>query len=296
MKVLVAIDQSTHSIAALDQLAVLVGADQMDIELTEVVVPMPTYDFSGVGFPMDVPLLVTEQRDAVSEALNRLADQHKDQFRSIKTTVAVGPPGFELTRHAQESNADLIVTGAVGHSALERVLLGSVSDHVATHAECSALVTRSSDDASQGEQGKLTYRILIAVGNPTSDDLFLDWIDRIAVPESTKLHLVHVQEIMTFYRQDILLRARGYLDQAKDAASDHLEALRQKYVDKGFAAETCLVESEHVGRAIVEQADALDCQLVVTGDSHQSAWDRIVLGSVSRHVLHHSPTSVLIVR
>ena len=42
--------------------------------------------------------------------------------------------------------ADLIVLGAVGHSMVSRMLLGSVSDRVATHAKCSVLVVRPPGD------------------------------------------------------------------------------------------------------------------------------------------------------
>lgn len=42
--------------------------------------------------------------------------------------------------------ADLIGPGAVGHSMVSRMLLGSVSDRVATHAKCSVLVVRPPGD------------------------------------------------------------------------------------------------------------------------------------------------------
>mgnify|MGYP001819581146 CR=1 FL=1 len=41
---------------------------------------------------------------------------------------------------------DLIVLGATGHSMVSRMLLGSVSDRVATHAKCSVLVVRAPAD------------------------------------------------------------------------------------------------------------------------------------------------------
>ena len=38
--------------------------------------------------------------------------------------------------------ADLVVIGAKGHSQIDRILLGSTSDYVATHSHCSVLVVR----------------------------------------------------------------------------------------------------------------------------------------------------------
>jgi hypothetical protein len=47
---------------------------------------------------------------------------------------------------SKQIDADLIVMGAVGHSMVSRMLLGSVSDNVATQAKCSVLVVRPQED------------------------------------------------------------------------------------------------------------------------------------------------------
>jgi nucleotide-binding universal stress UspA family protein len=47
---------------------------------------------------------------------------------------------------------------------------------------------------------------------------------------------------------------------------------------------------------IVEAADEFKPNLVVVGSHGYSAWERLILGSVSDSVVHHVPCSVLIVR
>ena len=61
---------------------------------------------------------------------------------SIETLVSEGHPGSTIVNTAKERDIDLIVIGAVGHSTIDRMLLGSVSAFVATHASCSVLVVR----------------------------------------------------------------------------------------------------------------------------------------------------------
>lgn len=47
-----------------------------------------------------------------------------------------------ICKHAQETQADLVVVAAHGASALDRMLIGSVSERVVRHAGCSVLVVR----------------------------------------------------------------------------------------------------------------------------------------------------------
>ena len=56
--------------------------------------------------------------------------------------MAKGSPAQKILEVARDRQADLIVMGTVGMSAVERVLLGSVSDHVSRQAPCPVLLVR----------------------------------------------------------------------------------------------------------------------------------------------------------
>jgi nucleotide-binding universal stress UspA family protein len=47
-----------------------------------------------------------------------------------------------VVRIAEEIHADAIVVGSHGRTGLERLFLGSVSEHVVRHAHCPVLVVR----------------------------------------------------------------------------------------------------------------------------------------------------------
>jgi nucleotide-binding universal stress UspA family protein len=53
-----------------------------------------------------------------------------------------GDPGSSIAAAAEAEGADLIVVGTRGRSGAERMLLGSVSDHVVRNAGCPVLVVR----------------------------------------------------------------------------------------------------------------------------------------------------------
>ena len=59
----------------------------------------------------------------------------------IDTVVRQGSPVAEITRFAEESNADLIAIGSQRHPFLDRLLLGSVAKAIAADGRWSVLVT-----------------------------------------------------------------------------------------------------------------------------------------------------------
>ena len=61
-----------------------------------------------------------------------------------------GDPGGSIAAAAEAEGADLVVVGTRGRSGAERMLLGSVSDHVVRHAGCPVLVVRPSTRHADG--------------------------------------------------------------------------------------------------------------------------------------------------
>lgn len=62
--------------------------------------------------------------------------------REAAAEVRIGDPAHELVALAEERHADLILVGARGLSLIERLVVGSVADHVVKFASCSVLVAR----------------------------------------------------------------------------------------------------------------------------------------------------------
>lgn len=74
------------------------------------------------------------------EALRkRLSDS---KYEAIKVTIAIGDPGHEIVRCAEEIKADLIILPSHGRTGAKRLLIGSVADRVARLSHCPVLVLR----------------------------------------------------------------------------------------------------------------------------------------------------------
>ena len=65
---------------------------------------------------------------------------------SAEFLIWTGDPGNALVSAAEAEHADLLVVGTRGRSGAERMLLGSVSDHLVHHAGCPVLVVRPGKD------------------------------------------------------------------------------------------------------------------------------------------------------
>ena len=72
--------------------------------------------------------------------LANAADQ-ADEMK-LDQKLEFGDPGKMITRTASEGDYDIIVMGSHGHGAIERFLLGSVSDHVIHYANRSVLIIK----------------------------------------------------------------------------------------------------------------------------------------------------------
>ncbi len=118
-------------------------AEQAKAQVTLLAV-LPAPDVVPVG-PLSGYVVLTPPStgsDAVraEELVDRLATGNP----RVKTTckVATGHISETICEVAKSSCVDLIVVGARGISAARRLLLGSISDRVAHHANCPVIIWR----------------------------------------------------------------------------------------------------------------------------------------------------------
>lgn len=68
-------------------------------------------------------------------------------IKEPKILIDYGSPKAKIPKDiAQKYRADLILCGATGLNAVERFLIGSVSEHIVRYSNCDVLVVRTSKD------------------------------------------------------------------------------------------------------------------------------------------------------
>lgn len=93
---------------------------------------------------------VDQARRERESHLVKIVRAARDAGVTAEFLVWDGDPGGSIAAAAEAENADLVVVGTRGRSGAERMLLGSVSDHVVRHAECPVMVVHPSNSPGDG--------------------------------------------------------------------------------------------------------------------------------------------------
>jgi nucleotide-binding universal stress UspA family protein len=135
MKILLAIDDSEYSDAAI-QLA----AAQIRPEKTQVLVISVAYPEEDIEKQQHQLGCLRDVVDTAAERLRKVGFQVEAEV----ITVDEGDVRDAILDVATKWDADLIVVGSHGSQGVRHFLLGGVSENVARHAPCSVLVVRPS--------------------------------------------------------------------------------------------------------------------------------------------------------
>ncbi len=147
MRILIAIDGSEYGEAAVDEIARRHSPGDSEVRVISVVnPPMPLSAESlatSAGYHGELEKIEREgARRAIKKAVARLRRSLKGGSMKITSAILAGAPKRVILEEAEAFGADLIAVGSHGHGALERFLLGSVSQSVALHAKCSVEIVR----------------------------------------------------------------------------------------------------------------------------------------------------------
>jgi len=149
MKILLAVDGSSCSDAAVEEigrrpwpqgsLVKVLNAFELPLAATPEGWAIPQSYYRE----MDVAVR-TQARSIVERALAQLR-KIENRTITIDGQFIPGSPRAVILEEAESWGADLIVVGSHGYGRWERLLLGSVSQSVVSHAKCSVEVVRCSN-------------------------------------------------------------------------------------------------------------------------------------------------------
>jgi nucleotide-binding universal stress UspA family protein len=143
MKVLLAVDGSPFSDAAVEEVASRPWPAGTEVKLLHVA----ERPLIPVTEPWALPDNYFEEMDrAAQEHARATIEKAKSRMAAadvkVTTEIVEGYPKHAIVDEAQKWGADLTVVGSHGYRGLTRLLLGSVSQAVASHAPCSVEIVR----------------------------------------------------------------------------------------------------------------------------------------------------------
>jgi nucleotide-binding universal stress UspA family protein len=134
MKVLLAIDDSTFSETAAQEIIQQMRPDSTEVRIVHAV-PLA---LSNEALKHGQDLVVRAEQALSNAGFN------------VSSAVLEGDPRVAVIDYAAQWNADLIVVGSHGRTGLGRFLMGSVAESIARHTHCSIEIVRPSARRPQG--------------------------------------------------------------------------------------------------------------------------------------------------
>jgi nucleotide-binding universal stress UspA family protein len=143
MRILLAIDDSRFSQAAIETVIEQARPQDTDVRILHVVESPPLLVAREMGgYEPALETALESQKQNAEALVMKAAELLRARGLKVAAALEVGDPKSKILDVAEEWRADLIVVGSHGRRGFERFLMGSVSDAVARHAKCSVQIVR----------------------------------------------------------------------------------------------------------------------------------------------------------
>ena len=297
MKILVPIDGSKYSQAALDFIAsrATLSGTEPEVELLNVQLPLPARALRSVGRAVANEYHEAEAQKVLKPAVAALKKAGLDP----QARYLVGHVAETIAARADKFDADLVVIGSHGHGALAGLVVGSTVSGVLARTTHPLLVLRGTQALPPD-----TLKVGIAVdGSKYGLAAARYVIDHRplfgATPKVSLLHVVPdlvgaMMPSMEGMALPVLSteEVKAQQDRAFEAAVAPVRAMLEK---EDFTVEAvCLVGNP--GDELSDYAKKKRLDVLVLGSHGYGAFKAAVLGSVATRVAAHCGTPLLLIR
>lgn len=238
--------------------------------------------------------VVSRNREELAREVERL----RTLGTKVEGKLLSGSVFNELVDAALQSDARLMIVGAVGHGVAHRLVLGSVAERVAETSTLPTLVVRPESRLGTWLRGEHGLKILAGYDFSAAGDAALRWINQMQELGPCEISVVHID-----WPPDEARRI-GYhgplpLTENPEEIQNFLERDLSERVAMLLPPERVTITVEpgwgHPEGYLFEMAHRKDVDLVVVGTHRRHGLGRLRFGSVSRTVLHHATATVAVV-
>jgi nucleotide-binding universal stress UspA family protein len=247
-----------------------------------------------VSNPVVLEAAILQRRGDLDDEAQRL----REMGTQVDEKFVSGSAFDELVTAAKKSKARFIVVGAVGHGVARRLLVGSVAERTAETSHIPTLVVRPGGRLGSWIRGERPLKVLVGYDFSAASDSALDWVNQlrgIGQCQSTVLYsswppdearrlghqgplplAVNPKKIQKVLERDLTERVATFLPEQEVTA----------IVEPGWGTPEGY---------LFEIASKRHVDLIVVGTHQRHGVGRVLLGSVSRAILHHAKMTVAVV-
>lgn len=235
---------------------------------------------------------IESSRATASGACARLKLEHPEW--RIQARAFGDSPGWRIVKEAEAFQADLVVLGSHGRSALEKFFLGSVAQKVAAEARCSVRIARPRKHSDP------PLRIMVAVDGSSDSQEAVDHIVRREWMSAVEFRVITVidSKLETGIAWSGVHAARWVKadDRSRnDWAKRPAEHAASSLLPMGRRVETRVLEGDPK-QLILREAGAWPADCIFLGARGLHHGNRLFLGSLASAVAARAHCTVEIVR
>ncbi|NUR74442.1 MAG: universal stress protein [Hamadaea sp.] len=290
--VVAGVDGSPASLAAARYAAHL--AELRDAPLSLVYgLQIPAYGYLPIGvadrYAVDDQAMRADADTMLASVVKQLTEDHPAVGDISARAVSGGAAAvlLEESRHAQ-----VTVVGCRGLGGFTELLLGSVSAQVAAHAHGPVVVVRPPITVGSGPEQPpmpppLDGPIVVGVDSSTGAQIALKW-----AVEEARLRNAAIIAVYAFP----IGRGEPYNEVRQDeAAAEQIlfDAVSPWLHQPGVDIETRTIAAQNVEKAMIDQT--IRAGLTVVGSRGGGGFAGLLLGSVSRALVHHAHGPVAVI-
>ncbi|HWD38607.1 MAG TPA: universal stress protein [Fimbriimonas sp.] len=293
MRILIPVDNTDRHRAVFDCLLSMKFSDP-EIKLLNVVAPLPAVDSAYQAIAsIDTQAMIDALREGGQAALDVASDDAQGKGLATTTLLAYGYPSSTIAETANSSVTDLIAFGAAPKGKMGRFFAGSVTHNLASAADQSLLVVRTSYHAKDK---------VSAVFATDHSDYANRCLEKLLAWKPAGLAHVQVLTAYESYGYELIQAGNTEVVTAdevdrlvKNRLCEKSEAVANRFREAGILADVSLVNTD-IRSAIAATMAMTGADLLILGAKGHSMWERMMIGSTAVHELSAEPYSILVIR
>ncbi len=222
---------------------------------------------------------VHQGRIDAKKNLDELLEQYEDyplpgkiDYRLLK-----GKVGPEISRHAKEFGADVVIAGSHGITGFEEYWIGSNANRIVIYSKVPVLTIRYNSVIKD-----TISKILIPIDSTPATIQKLPFTVRMAEQFKAEVHLLGIYSTA-------LKSMHKKVDNLVNTARDYLEKRNINYI-KGC------IDADNITLDILEYIDKHDIEMVSIMTEQETTTSNMLLGKYAYQIVNNSPVPVLSIK